>query len=224
MKKRISILIALIALLSCKDPIPDPVAAVLQFPEDNLSCLYVTIDAANANVIFQWILAEHTDSYLLEVENSETGQTYRQSTEGNQITLNLQRGYPYQWKVTSTSEASAVATDSETRRFYLERQQQANHIPFPATLTAPAANEGIVLTNGRYNFSWVGIDLDNDISHYTLRLGNQNDSLETVAENISASSYEQSLENGTTYFWQIITHDAAGNTSQSQIGQFQTTN
>lgn len=222
MKKSTSILIALMVLVSCKDPIPDPVAAELQFPRDNLSCLYVTIDDASANVIFQWILADHTDSYSLEVENSETGQTYRQSTDGNQITLNLRRGYPYRWKVTSTSEASAVATDSETRRFYLERQQQANHIPFPATLLSPAVNETITLTNGQYTFRWRGLDLDNDISHYSMRLGTQQDSLNTVAENISLNQYEHSLEQGTIYYWQIITHDASGNTSQSQIGQFQT--
>lgn len=222
MKKEALFFAALLLLLSCKDPIPDPVAAQLQFPEDNLSCLYVRVDDANANVIFQWVLADHTDRYSLAVENSETGQTYRQSTEGNQITLNLRRGYPYQWKVTSSSDASAVQTDSETRRFYLERQQQANHIPFPATLLSPAVNETIALTNGQYTFRWGGLDLDNDISHYSLRLGSQSSSLSTVAENIDPTSFTQALEPRATYFWQIVTHDTAGNTSRSQIGQFQT--
>ena len=55
-----------------------------------------------------------------------------------------------------------------------------------------------------------------------MRLGTQQDSLNTVAENISLNQYEHSLEQGTIYYWQIITHDASGNTSQSQIGQFQT--
>ena len=63
----------------------------------------------------------------------------------------------------TVSELSSVETSSKSFSFYLEAQQQGNYLPFPARLLYQQPDEVVSLTNGQYNFTWQGEDLDNDL-------------------------------------------------------------
>ena len=212
-----------ISLVGCKDPIPAPDAAVLIAPEDNIRCLYVPLNTASANVLFSWQQALNTDDYLLKVRSEATGIETTTITENTSLRLTLDRGQVYSWKVVSRSEASAEETESNSRYFFLEAQQQLSHLPFPAKLVSPEVEEVVDLNNGNVVFSWEGADLDGDISTYNLLLGSSENNLEIIASNLTQSSHSHPLETGSHYYWQVETIDAEGNRSSSIIVYFQTT-
>lgn len=223
MKRIATYLIVLtVFLVGCKKPIPAPEVAILVAPEDNVSCLYVPVNTSTANVVFSWQEALNTDSYILNVRNESTGIETSTTTENTSVRLTLSRGVIYQWRVISISDASDEETESNTRYFFLEAQQQSSHLPFPARLLNPQADEIIQLSNGNASFSWEGADLDNDIASYTLLLGLDENSLQEVVSNLTPSSFTTALEAGTAYYWQVITVDSEGSRSHSEIRYFET--
>lgn len=214
--------VVLLGLVACKDPIPAPEATNLRSPADNESCLYVALGEATANVSFDWSEALNTDNYSLEIVNLLTGETYQRSTEYLFASVTLNRGFPYEWSVTTSSELSSVDTESETRVFYLESQEQFTYVPFPAELTAPVDGETVNLNQGNVTLTWRGADLDDNIASYTLLLGTNPDALETIAREITVLNYSLSLSAATTYFWKIESEDEDGNRSESVINHFNT--
>ena len=224
MKTNLVLLLVLVSLtfMGCKDPIPDPEQTVLILPEDNTSCIYVSQSSSTASVDFSWKQALHTDEYKLVVKNLTTNEQITSITENTGLRLTLTRGTPYQWKVITTSELSNVETSSSNFSFYLEAQQQVNYLPFPARLLSPQNDEIVTLTNGRYDFSWQGEDIDNDLSHYTLLIGNAEDALSEIATDIVITSFSADLNAAQVYFWQIISYDQIGNSTKSIINRFET--
>ena len=224
MKTNLVLLLVLVSLtfIVCKDPIPDPEQTVLILPEDNTSCIYVSQSSSTASVDFSWKQALHTDEYKLVVKNLTTNEQITSITENTGLRLTLNRGTPYQWKVITTSELSNVETSSSNFSFYLEAQQQGNYLPFPARLLSPQNDEIVTLTNGRYDFSWQGEDIDNDLSHYTLLIGNAQDALSEIATDIVTTSFSADLNAAQVYFWQIISYDQIGNSTKSIINRFET--
>lgn len=224
MKTNLVLLLVIVSLtfMGCKDPIPDPEQTVLILPEDNTSCLYVSQSSSTASVDFSWKQALHTDEYKLVVKNLTTNEQITSITENTGLRLTLTRGTPYQWKVITTSELSNVETSSSNFSFYLEAQQQGNYLPFPARLLSPQNDEIVTLTNGRYDFSWQGEDIDNDLSHYTLSIGPSADDLYNIVTDIMASSFSINLNAGEVYFWQIISYDQNGNSTKSLTNRFET--
>ena len=223
MKRIATYLIVLtVFLVGCKKPIPAPEAAILVAPEDNVSCLYVPVNTSTANVVFSWQEALNTDSYILNIRNESTGIETSTTTENTSLRLTLSRGVIYQWKVVSISDASDEETESNTRYFFLEAQQQSSHLPFPARLLNPQADEIIQLSNGNASFSWEGADLDNDIASYTLLLGLDENSLQEIVTNHTPSSFTTALEAETSYYWQVVTIDSEGSRSNSDRRYFET--
>ena len=96
-------------------------------------------------------------------------------------------------------------------------------MPQPASLEFPV-NESIVsLENSDLvEFSWISIDIDNNISSFDFYLGTSIDNLERVGDKLLQTNIEVQLEIDKIYFWQIITFDEQGNNSSSGINQFQT--
>ena len=224
MKTNLVFLLAAVPLIlmSCKDPIPDPEQTVLILPEDNTSCLYVSQSSSTASVDFSWQEAQFTDEYIIVVKNITTEEETTSRTLNTSIRLTLTRGVPYQWKVITVSDLSSVETSSRSFSFYLEGQQQRNYLPFPARLLSPQLDEVVSLSNGQYNFSWQGEDLDNDLSYYTLLIGTSADVLNEIATDITASSISVALNSGEVYFWQVISYDQNGNSTKSLTTRFET--
>jgi len=215
-------IILFILLMGCKDPIPTPEAALLLLPEADQSCLYVSVDSAKARVTFSWELALHTDMYTINVVNLVTQELTSIRTEEITATLTLDRGTPYGWEVISSSEVSNKVTPSESRRFYLEGEQQFSYVPFPAKLVSPEMNEVVSLNNGSINLTWTGLDLDNDIDSYAVFLGTSEDDLAEIATGLVSPNHSVSLQSNTAYVWQVTTRDELNNVSTSPYFRFQT--
>ena len=215
-------IILFILLMGCKDPIPTPEAALLLLPEADQSCLYVSVDSAKARVTFSWELALHTDTYTINVVNLVTQELTSIRTEEITATLTLDRGTPYGWEVISSSEVSNKVTPSESRRFYLEGEQQFSYVPFPAKLVSPEMNEVVSLNNGSINLTWTGLDLDNDIDSYSVFLGTSEDDLAEIATGLVSPNHSVSLQSNTAYVWQVTTRDELNNVSTSPYFRFQT--
>jgi len=215
-------IILFILLMGCKDPIPTPEAALLLLPEADQSCLYVSVDSAKARVTFSWELALHTDTYTINVVNLVTQELTSIQTEEITATLTLDRGTPYGWEVISSSEVSNKVTPSESRRFYLEGEQQFSYVPFPAKLVSPEMNEVVSLNNGSINLTWTGLDLDNDIDSYAVFLGTSEDDLAEIATGLVSPNHSVSLQSNTAYVWQVTTRDELNNVSTSPYFRFQT--
>ena len=83
-------------------------------------------------------------------------------------TLTLEKGYSYEWFVTSISNDFPRSVPKVTWRFYLQGDGETNSAPFTADLISPASGEAIQLLDGAFNFIWSGADPDGDSLLYTL--------------------------------------------------------
>ena len=191
--RKAAIIFLLFSLWSCKpDPIPEPIAAQLLAPVNLDNCS--TADKINNNesqVSFLWSTALHTDDYELVIRNQSTGILIRRTTLLTSLNQILQRGSSYSWWVISRSEASDITSKSEVRYFYLEGETEQKHAPFPANLEFPEENAVVSLSNNTITFEWEGSDLDNDIAHYDLYVGTEEETISVVAENITQRESEQ---------------------------------
>lgn len=206
------------------DPIPEPQATQLLTPSNLNICTTATgVNDQEKQVVFEWTSALNTDSYTLIVQNTITGRQYSRETSLLKENMILPSGAPYRWYVLTKSSLTPAVGKSLVWYFYLEGEPGVTYIPFPALLLQPE-NDSTVSpnANGAYVFQWAGKDIDNDISHYNLYLGNQPDELNLVKENVSVENVQLNLNSGQTYYWQVKTIDREGNSSLSLVYSFQT--
>ena len=64
--------------------------------------------------------------------------------------------------------------------------------------------------------------LDQDIDRFDFYIGRTEDSLVKEQEGLKDEQITLTLDNGITYFWQVVTFDSENNASKSQIFSFQT--
>ena len=214
-------------MLGCsKDDGPkNPVSADLLLPSNGENCNTGTsVNSTQATVEFSWSEASNTDSYFLEVTNVQTNKkTKLASIPMPSATLTLEKGYAYEWYVTSISnDFPTERPQSDTWRFYLQGDGETNSAPFTADLISPASGETIQLSDGAFNFVWSGADPDGDPISYTLYVDSI-DGLQTPPErqtDISSSSLGLDLISNTVYYWRVLTEDSHGNNSISQVHSF----
>lgn len=221
MKKIFCLFLCITMFAGCKEKIPNPGEAILSSPSDNTACVYVTVSGQVADVNFSWQEADHTDDYRLEVFNVNTSERFSKTTPLLSTQLALPRGEVYRWQVVTTSVLSSKETNSASWVFFLEGESQSHHVPFPAVIESPENDEVITLSNGQWDMQWIGADLDDDISHYILRLGTSAENLQEQAQPLG-SNYSLPLVANTSYFWQVETIDEQGNRSNSLIYRFHT--
>ncbi|MGC6421476.1 MAG: hypothetical protein ACON47_07495 [Flavobacteriaceae bacterium] len=207
--------------IGCSPPaIPEPDPAVLLAPDNLDSCTTAfSINDTTSQVTFRWRAALYTDSYELVVENSQTGQQYKEQTMLQTTNMVLDKGFPYEWWVLSLSEASLVEARSTSWRFYLESDTIANHIPFATLLLQPS--EGAIIPSGEVFFEWKGHDLDAEALRYTFYLGESIDTMQILEADTTATIYQQSLTSPGTYYWAVTTIDSQGNSARSVPFSFQ---
>ncbi len=203
-----------------EDPsLKNPDSATLVFPFQASECEEGTdITEDESTVTFEWQKADRTDSYELVVKNLNTYAQERYTANQEHLAVRLKRGVPYEWYVTSKSNAVSFTANSEVWRFYNQGPGTENHVPFPAEVISPAHN-------GEHNFHvvdliWSGSDVDNDITGYDVYFGIQNPPVNKLAENTQNTSVTNIQVSLATYYWYIVTRDSAGNESESQIFNF----
>ena len=195
-----------------------PTAATLIFPENNTECNEGTvISDTETDVLFQWEEATNASSYVLQITNLNDGTSRNISTISNEFLIRIFRGTPYSWSVESLVGGTNETAESTTWRFYNAGLPQESHPPFPAEAISPQS--GASVNEGSVTLEWEASDVDNDISSYTIFLDTANQTI-TEAGNTGNTSLDVTVTSGLVYYWKVVTTDAIGNASDSQIFQF----
>ncbi|MEW4925459.1 fibronectin type III domain-containing protein [Algibacter sp. 2305UL17-15] len=224
------ILALTIVLFSCSggdssgdggDKILPPEATSLISPTKDEECKQGNIVSdTESNVRFEWSKADNATSYTLVIKNLDTNTTEENTTNDVITSIKLLRGVPYSWHVVSKASNTTTTATSETWKFYNAGEGVSNYAPFPAEVVSP--NIGAT-TNTTVSLEWTGSDIDNDIAAYDVYLDTANPPTKLQQANETANKISNiSLTANTTYYWRVITKDAAGNTSKSQVFEFKT--
>ncbi|GAA3561852.1 hypothetical protein [Snuella lapsa] len=205
------------------DPEPQPqkpTAASLVFPEQNSECTEGTnLTATSSTITFQWNAGANTDTYELSLKNLITSEVTKHSSTTNQLSIELLRGTPYSWSVTSKSKAVNDTATSATWKFYNAGEGVVNYAPFPAAVVAPVHESNIASTT-LVTLEWAGSDVDNDIASYDVYFGTTESPALLNSEITTSSLSNVAVISGTTYFWYVITKDQQGNSATSELFSF----
>lgn len=227
MIKKVFYVALAIAISGCSEnagPTP-PTAVTLSLPNNNENCNTGTsISNAQSSVEFSWNQASNVSSYSLTVKNMQTNaEISRTGITTNTTTVDLNKGYGYEWYVTSISDDFPTdSPTSDTWRFYLQGNGEANSAPFPADLLSPKPGEVINLVAGTFEMQWAGSDPDGDALLYTLYV-DKTDGKQTTPEdfsNLPDTTKQVALEANSIYYWRVQTKDVNGNTTFSQVKSF----
>ena len=225
MRKYISILLVAGAVFSCVIPpdllIPAPAAATLLAPTSNEICAAGTVLSDSITRIkFTWTAATDAESYDITIKNLLTGTSLTQNATTNSIEVAVKRNTPFSWFVTSKTTKTTKTTDSDIWKFYTTGPVQIFYTPFPAEALRPTIGQQI--TGNKVTLRWKGADVDNDISTYDVYFGTDANPpvIQTKLPATTSSIADVTVVAGTKYFWRVVTKDAKGNTSSSEIFQF----
>lgn len=200
------------------DPTVDPTAVTLNFPLNNTECHEGSIVSETlSEVVFKWTITSANNSYTVSLKNLETGVTKNYSTVADEIPITIVRGAPYSWSVTSKIAGNPKTVESSVWKFYNAGLPSESHPPFPAEVEEPAMGSSV--SQGVITLEWVGGDVDDDIVSYEVLLDKNIPPTANVG-NSSSNSLEVTIESQSVYYWKVVTTDALGNTSDSQIFQF----
>ncbi|MEO9893383.1 hypothetical protein [Aurantibacter sp.] len=226
--KLIMSLLLLVVLTACpgskddgsnSNPIGDPGSVTLVFPENNSEC--TKGDAVNdlqSAITFMWEASQNADSYEVNIKNLENGDTQKTEVTTNESIITLKSNTPYEWFVVTRSNNSDAMPVSATWKFYNAGEGVTNYAPFPASVVSPRRGESVAAMTAT-TLEWQGSDVDNDIAEFEVLFG----TVATPSTNIGATSQSSMSANvisGQTYYWQVITKDNVGNTSQSEVFDF----
>lgn len=224
--KKIIFILILTLGISCSDDgnddvveqVIDPTAVALNFPEDNTECNEGTIiSESRSEVVFKWTGAVNNDLYMIYLKNLETDVTKSYITTFEELPISILRGVPYSWWVVSKVTGNPETAESTIWKFYNAGLPKESHPPFPAEVVGPIM--GSAIESGTVNLKWNGSDVDNDIASYTVLLGNSEIPTTSIG-NATTNSMNVEVESGKIYYWKVISTDANGNSSDSEIFQF----
>jgi hypothetical protein len=199
-----------------------PSAASLSLPAQNAVCITGTeLNALQSSVQFVWNTSANTDSYDLTIKNLLTSESTTETYTANQATVTLSQNTPYAWFVTSKSASSSSTAQSATSKFYNSGTGVVSYAPFPAAIVSPYFAQNVTAINNSVNLTWTGSSTVKDaMLTYSIYFGS------TSTPPLLKDSITDSFLNNvvvaakTTYYWKVITTDAAGNTSDSGMYQF----
>ena len=203
-------------------PPPPPNSAptavsTLSFPSSDLLCIDNT-------VAFQWSAATDADgdpiTYKLVValDRLLTQIAEQRTVSSTSVTISLDEGVAYYWRVTAVDNQGAESDPSSTFAFYTEGDGVSNYAPFTAALNAPT-NEGSVAA-GTINLSWTGGDTNTaDTLTYELFFGEATDPPSFQAD-LTADNFDVTVATGLTYYWRVDTTDNHGVKTIGQIWTF----
>ena len=225
------LLVIILVLCSCSKKNDDgsggaagvssPDKVTLTAPVSNSTCTTGrVISTTQSAVLFTWAAAANSDSYDLIIKNLLTGVSTTQTTTAIQLEVTLSRNTPYSWYVVSKSSKTTATSQSSLFKFYNSGAAATFYAPFPADITSPTFAQTLNPTAGKVTLNWVGVDVDNDIVGYDIYVGTSLTNIAIVKTNLTTSTFDYSVNSGTTYYWVVVTKDSQSNTSTSGIYQF----
>lgn len=195
------------------------IASTLSAPANNTECLTGTeVSTTQNKVTFQWNASEGSQSYLLYVKDLNAQSTLQfNAATATTYDVTLTKGTPYSWYV-GAKKADGTTVKSETWKFYNAGTAIISHPPFPADAVAPIMSS--TLNGPAITLKWTSSDVDNDIITNEVYMDNN-----TNPTTLLNSTAQQQLDNvsvtsARTYYWKVITKDAAGNATTSPVYQF----
>lgn len=196
-----------------------PEKATLVFPLNNEECTEGTnATSTHSTIAFQWNPAASANYYQLVIKNLLTGTVEKYTAPDAIYDVQLEKDTPYSWYVVSRRDGTQLSAQSDIWKFYNAGDGVISHPPFPAEIIAPGI--GATISTATVALAWNGSDVDNDIVNYELYFDTVSPP-STLLETVSVASVNDvAVSPGTTYYWQVITVDEEGNTSQSEIFQF----
>ena len=225
MRNFIYIAIACFILTGCSKkktdgPALEPGQALLVFPEQNALCITGTgTSSMQSTVVFKWNNAVNAGSYDLVIKNLLTGVSDIKSVPATEASVALLKNTPYSWFVVSKSASGNKTAQSDAWKFYNSEDGVLSYAPFPADELSPATGQ-VASLNSKITLSWKGSDTDHDILNYDVYFGTADNPplvykgvKETRLENIFVTSKMK-------YYWRVLTRDAKGNTSESDLAVF----
>ncbi len=227
MKRYIIYLGLLITLLSACEKAPvtpekinDPLATTLLTPLKNEPCTTGTvISDTESTVTFTWKKSDFTDSYDVVIKNLESNAISTHNVAVPTAKINLPRNTPYSWHVVSKSAKSKETAKSEVWKFYNPGPSSLTYAPYPAEILSPLMNAIIPLT-GKVSLSWSGSDADNDIKSYDVYFGINTTPPLLSANVLTGALNDLAVTTKKTYYWRVVTKDAKGNSSSTEVYQF----
>ena len=199
------------------EPQDEPIAVLLVFPDKNALCNEGTqLTPTESTVFFEWEPNDNAINYILTIENLATETILKFETDGFILPVTIDRAQPFRWFV--SYDFLSETKDSELWNFYNAGPGVQTYAPFPAAIISPSMSQSIPSTNS-VTLEWSGSDVDDDIVDYDVYFG-ETSPLSLITSAISANQLTVSVVPGTIYFWNVVTKDAVGNTSESGIYQF----
>lgn len=201
-------------------PGPAPARATLVFPGKDEACTSGTVVSPAENVVtFKWNAAANAESYELAIKDLESNAKQTKVTSQTELAVTLPRNKPYGWAVTSKSTRSTETAQSDVWKFFNAGPGSISYPPFPAELLTPAF--GTRVTAGQLTLDWNGADADNDLTSYEVYFGTSA-SPPVFRTNVAESQLAAVPVTGnTTYYWMVVTKDAKGNSSRSEVYHFE---
>ena len=198
-----------------------PSAAALIFPSDDTECnTGEVLNESQSNVTFEWSASQNTDSYELTVTNLISGSSSNAVTSETEATILIARGTPFEWFVTSRANGTNETATSEAWRFYNEGPGVENYAPFPAEAISPARGVYLDASTTAINLEWDASDVDNDIANYEVFFGTDETPTQSLGITTDKRIEDVSVTSNTTYYWNVVVNDAAGNSSTSERFEF----
>ena len=230
MKKLIYTCLLIVFTFGCKDTTDDgpignpngaqdpPTGVVLVFPHEDSLCNEGTdITPTESTVFFEWVPNDNAESYTLTIENLDSGSISQYETVDFIYDITIQRAVAFRWFVEynylEETKTSAIWN------FYNAGPGVQTYAPFPAEIISPSMAQTIAATTS-VTLEWSGSDVDGDIVSYDVYFGvNNPPTLQSSA--ITVNQSPQAVSPGNIYYWNIITKDAEGNSSESGVYQFE---
>ncbi|HZY38963.1 MAG TPA: hypothetical protein VFE53_20020 [Mucilaginibacter sp.] len=197
-------------------------------PANNEPCTVGTnVTSTQSNVTFTWSAAAYTDSYELHIKNLLNDNLTVLSTANLTLDVPLLLSTPYSWYIVSTSKKTSQIAQSDTWKFYNSGPGVTFYPPYPAEVVYPLVGQTITFPvgsgGGNITIKWQATAGSSPIAGYTVYCSNLLTNLNNANAQVvstATTSASVSASAGTTYYWDVITTDAAGNTSTSQVYSF----
>lgn len=228
--KRVNYIFCLVVFIfGCKDttddlPVnngngaQDPLIGVnLIFPFEGSLCNEgINITPTESIVNFEWEPNDNALTYKLSLQNLNTDIITEYFTEDFIIPITIGRSQAYRWVV--EYDLQEETKTSPIWNFYNAGPGVQTYAPFPAEISSPTMAQTLVSATSVV-LQWSGSDVDDDIVSFDVYFGT-NSSPTLSTSNITANQLTVAVVPGNIYYWEIVTKDAEGNSSESGIHQF----
>lgn len=216
-------------MLGCKDTTDDgpitgiggaqdpPTGVLLIFPhEDSLCNEGENPTPTESTVFFEWEPNDNAQSYSLTIENLNTGTIEQYQTEDFIFPVTINRAEAFKWFVEYDLQGEIKISD--VWNFYNAGPGILTYAPFPAEIISPSMAQTIPSTSS-VTLEWSGSDVDNDIIGYDVYFGTSNPPTLNTSD-ISTDQLTVPVASGNTYYWNVVTKDVEGNSSESGTFEF----